>query len=209
MSTFPQLEEALEAAAQRHYGRRRRRLSWRPFVPAVAVAAAAAAALLALPDNGTPPPAQERPAATVPALTLERSHALTQAPLPEQSQTPVAHADLAAVAAEIRRSMPYPPGFEDQFDWAATPPGPYDMSSINYREEVHMLVEFRAACLWLQFWLVAAAPGRTAAAAVLADVPDWPYQRRAGSRWGEIAAAAARGEAAALAEYERGQCYGM
>jgi hypothetical protein len=209
MSTFPQLEEALEAAARRHYGRRRRRFSWRPFVPAVAVAAAAAAVLIALPDGSTPP-APERPAAAVvPALTLARSHALTRVPLPKQSRTPVAHAALPAVAAELRRSLPYPPGVEDRFDWAATQPGPYNMSSFNYREEVHMLLEFRAGCLWLQYWLAADAAGRAAAATVLADVPDWPYQRRAASRWGEIAAAAARGDAAALTGYERGHCFGM
>ncbi len=211
MSTFPQLEEALEAAAQRHYGRRRRRFAWRPFVPTVAVAAAAATALLALPARSTPP-AFDRPAATVPALTLARSHALTRAPSPSRpsGRTPVEHADLAAVAAELRRSIPYPPGLQDTFDWAATPPGPYDMSSINYREEVQMLVEFRAGCLWLQYWLAADAPGRVAAATVLADFPDWPYQRTlGGSRWPQIPDAAARAAGAALAEYERGDCVGM
>ena len=83
------------------------------------------------------------------------------------------------------------------------------MSSFNYREEVHALLEFRAGCLWLQYWLATDAGGRAAATAVLADVPDWPYQRRAASRWGEIAAAAARGDAAALTGYERGHCFGM
>jgi hypothetical protein len=207
MSTFPQLEEALEAAAHRHYGRRRRRFAWRPIVPAVAVAAAAAAALLLAPGGAAPPP-QERPAATVPEQTLARSHALTLAPLPPQTRTPVAHADLPALAADLERSLPYPPGVEDRFDWAATPPGPYDMSSINYREEVEALLEFRAACLWLRYWLTDAS-GRAAAATVLAEVPDWPYQRRAGSRWGEIAAAAARADAVALAEYATGQCAGL
>ncbi len=213
MSTFPQLEDALEAAARRHYGRRRRRFSWRPFVPAVAVAAAATAAVLTLPHGSSPPAPDRPPAAAVPALTLARSHALTQVPGPARpiGRTRVAHADLPAVAAEIRRSIPYPPGLEDRFDWAATPPGPYDMSSINFREEVQMMVEFRAGCLWLQFWLAADAPGRSAAAAVLADIPEWPYQRNlgGGSRWPQIAAAAARGDVATLTTYERGECAGM
>ena len=74
-----------------------------------------------------------------------------------------------------------------------------------------MLLEFRAGCLWLQFWLSANAAGRRAATAVLADVPDWPYRRiaGAGSRWPDIAAAAARGDAAVLAEAERGECTGV
>ena len=209
MSTFPQLEEALEAAARRHYGRRRRRFTWRRLTPAVAVATAAAAALIALPDGAAPPAPPERTAAAVPPLTLARSHALTQAPLPRSSRTRVAHADLPAVAAELRRAIPYPPGVRDRFDWAATPEGPYDLASLNYREDVQMLVEFRAACLWLQFWLATDAPGRAAAATVLADVPDLPHQLRSATRWGQIAAAAAREDAAAVAEYEAGQCAGM
>ena len=74
-----------------------------------------------------------------------------------------------------------------------------------------MLLEFRAGCLWLQFWLSADAAGRQAAATVLADVPNWPYRRIAGngSRWPEIAEAAARGDAAALAEAQRGDCAGV
>ena len=140
------------------------------------------------------------------------SHALTLAPDPERgARTPVAHAELAAVAADLRRAIPYPPGLEDRFDWAATPPGPYDMASINHREEVQMLLEFRAGCLWLRYWLSADPAGRAAAATVLADVPKWPHRRLAGdgSLWPEIAAAAARGDAAALAEAQRGDCLGV
>ena len=211
MSTFPDLEAALEAAAHRHYGRRRRRLSWRALAPAVAVAAAAVAILVALPSR-TEPPARAVEPATVPEHTLVLSHALALAPDPERGvRTPVAHGELAAVAADLRRDIPYPPGLEDSFDWAKTPPGPSDMASINYREEVQMLVEFRAGCLWLRYWLGADPAGRAAAATVLADVPKWPYRRLAGdgSLWPGIAAAAARGDAAALEEAQRGDCVGV
>jgi hypothetical protein len=209
VSTFPELEAALEAAAQRHYGRRRRWPAWRVLAPAVAVAAAALALLVALPSRTSPPPA---PPAQVSEKALALSHALAQAPDPDRdARTPVAHADLAAVAAELRRGIPYPPGVEDRFEWERTPPGPYDMASINYREEVQMLLEFRAGCLWARYWLQADAAGRAAAAEVLADVPRWPYRRSsaAGSPWPEIAAAAARGDAAAVQELQRGDCEGI
>jgi hypothetical protein len=208
MSTFPELEAALEAAAYRHYGRRRRRFAWRALVPAVAVAAAALALVFALPSR-TPPPVQP---AQVGEHTLALSHALATAPDPDRdARTPVAHDALAAVAAELRRAIPYPPGVEDRFAWERTPPGPYDMASINYREEVQMLLEFRAGCLWARYWLQAGPAGRAAAAQVLADVPRWPYRRDGGdgSQWPQLAQAAARDDAAAVEELQRGDCAGL
>ena len=160
MSTFPDLEAALEAAAHRHYGRRRRRLSWRALAPAVAVAAAAAAMLVALPARTEPPARDGRPRDGAGAHARALPRARRSRPTRNAgSRTPVAHAELAAVAADLRREIPYPPGLEDRFDWAATPPGPYDMASINHREEVQMLLEFRAGCLWLRYWLAADAGG--------------------------------------------------
>ena len=155
--------------------------------------------LVALPGGAEPARARGRPPAAVPARTLVLSHALTLAPDPNAGHaTPVAHAELAAVAADLRRDIPYPPGLEDRFDWAATPPGPYDMASINHREEVQMLLEFRAGCLWLRYWLSADAGGPGGGRDRARGRPERgrtggsPATARAGR---EIAAAAARGDA--------------
>jgi hypothetical protein len=174
----------------------------------VAVAVAAVAILFARPSQ-TREPARDVP---VSQSALALSHALASAPDPyRDARTPVAHDELAATAAELRRAIPYPPGVEDRFEWERTPPGPYDMASINYREEVQMLLEFRAGCLWARYWLQAGAAGRAAAAQVLADVPRWPYRRDAGdgSQWPLLAQAAARDDAASVEELQRGDCAGM
>jgi hypothetical protein len=61
---------------------------------------------------------------------------------------------------------------------------------------VQRLVEYRAYCLWLRYWL--SAQGQEAevrsAAAVIADVPHWPTQRRSDDYARGIIAAAARGD---------------
>ena len=74
------------------------------------------------------------------------------------------------------------------------------MASINYRNDIQGLVEFRAACLWMRYWLASEGlpAQRRAAATVLADVAAWPSQRgQAGARR-ELAEQAAAGDAAAV-----------
>jgi hypothetical protein len=213
VTTFPALEAALEEAAHWHYGRRRRPFrSWRLAVPAVAAALAASAAVIALPDEPAPRP--ERPAPNaIPAATLERSRALTRAPdVSWDSTEVVTHDELARVAESYELQTPYPPGGRDTFDWAATPSDPLNMASISRRLEVQRLVEFRASCIWQAYWLAVEAPAaRRAAAAVLADVARWPTWRRPSSaaRAERVAASAARGDGATIAENYRGDCSGM
>jgi hypothetical protein len=213
MTTFPALEAALDEAAHRHYGRRRRRRlpRLRVLVPALAVACALVA-LATVPDR-TVAPAQEGQVAgpPVPAATLALSHALTQLPAPPKHQIsdPVlAHADLPAVADALEQQTPYPPGQRDAFDWLSTAPGPTDMASINFATEVQGLVEYRAACIWLRFWLASASDGaaRQAAAQVLGDVPAWPTLRAHPGNWADVPAQAAAGDVAALLAQNQAGC---
>jgi len=126
------------------------------------------------------------PRVTVPPETLARSTALTAAPkqVPsgqDDGRVRVPHTQLPAVAAEIAAGVPYPPGAGESMDWEALPANPRDMSSVNFRSDVQMLVEYRAACTWVAFWLhafgTANAPALGAATTVLRDVPAWPTFR--------------------------------
>lgn len=216
MSAFPALEEALDQAAHRHYGRKRRRLRWRLAVPALATAAVAASiALIARPEPAAPPSVKPQPAARVTVATLDRSRAYARRPdTPKYDpahQPRVAHAALPAVAARLRQPIPYPPGMSDDFDWAAVPSDPRDMSSIGNALEMQSLIEFRAGCLWLLYWLGTTDPReRRAAASVLADVPHFPRLRVTGPRmWRRIAELAAAGDALELRAIQPGQCHGM
>ncbi len=151
----------------------------------------------------------------VPAATLELSRALTLAPATQPMRPsvdqPVPHAELPAVAASYERQTPYPPSGRDTFDWAATPADSHDMASINYRVDIQGLVEFRAACLWMRYWLATGgfAEARQAAATVLADVPAWPSLRARAGGAQEVARQAAAGDAAAVAATVASDCAGM
>jgi hypothetical protein len=196
MSTFEELEAALEAAAQRHYGRRRSRVP-RFAGSSLAVACVAVVVVLAAtPAPEDPVAGVGVPPVTVPASTLAVSHALTLAPRATDVRVP--HASLAAVAREVSRAVPYPPGMADTFDWAATPDDPQNMSSINYRVEVESLIQYRASCLWVRFWVSMYDAGNAGALAaatrVLADVPSWPalrFDRGDGREWWTTLAAQA------------------
>ena len=213
MTTLPALEAALDEAAHRHYGRRRRpRLpQFRVLVPALAVACALAA-LVTLPDRSAAPAHEGQVSGPpVPAATLALSRALTQRPAPGKHQVsdPVlAHADLPSVAETFEEQTPYPPGQRDAFDWLSTAPGPTDMASVNFATEVQGLVEYRAACLWLRFWLASANDGaaRQAAAQVLDDVPAWPTLRARPGNWADVPAQVAAGDVAALLAQNQAGC---
>ncbi|MDA0166963.1 hypothetical protein OM076_42275 [Solirubrobacter ginsenosidimutans] len=207
MSTFPALEAALDEAAHRHYGRRRRP-RWRAMVLPAAAIGCVLGALVVLPSP-TAGPVEERPAAPpVPETTLALSRALTQAPaIPEFTgrEPVIAHADLPAVADGFEDQTPYPPLERDPFDWLSTAPGPTNMASVNFAKDVQGLVEFRAACIWLRYWL-AVPEGRQAAAAVLADAPSWPSLRDSPGNWADVPAQLAAGDLAALDAQNRADC---
>jgi hypothetical protein len=213
MTAFPELEAALDAAARRHY-RRRRRFGWRFAMPAMAVAVACVAALVLAPSPEPVPAPGPAKAPSVPAATLELSHALTLAPATQRRlrpgiDEPVPHAELPAIAAEFERQTPYPPSGRDTFNWAASPADPQDMGSINYRNDIQGLVEFRAGCLWLRYWLASEGAERQAATAVLADVPDWPSRRDQPGTARKAAERSAAGDDAAVAAIAAGDCAGM
>jgi hypothetical protein len=211
MSTLPALEAALDEAAHRHYGRRRHRFPWRPVLVSSLALACALAALVTLPGRSVGPEQGQVAAPPVPAGTLTLSHALTQASALSQHQVsdPVlAHADLPAVADAFEEQTPYPPGQRDAFDWRSTAVGPTNMASINYATEVQGLVEYRAACIWLRFWLASDGDdaARRAAAEVLGDVPAWPSLRRHPGNWAGVGAHAAAGDLPALNDQNRSGC---
>jgi hypothetical protein len=209
VTTFPELEAALDAAAHGHYRRRR------PFrlplgAPVLAVACVAALALFLWP-NPVPVGVPAR-APGVPAETLALSHALTLAPATQpmrpNTDEPVPHIELPAVAAVYERQTPYPPSGRDTFDWAATPDDPHDMASINYRVDIQGLVEFRAGCLWMRYWL-ATQEARQAAATVLADIPAWPSMRARAGGPQQVAVAAASGDSSTVAATVAADCSRM
>jgi hypothetical protein len=169
MSRLPQLEAQLVAAAG---APPRRSLVPRRALAGLAVAAAAAGVALAVVPRRETPVAAPRPAAsvvpaTVPAATIERSHAMT-------TETRAADAVLTpdqvpGVAAGFEASTPHPPGVTDGYDWA------HPKSPIARAADIQSLVEYRSYCMWLRYWVDG--PDRAGAAQVLADFPRWPTQR--------------------------------
>jgi hypothetical protein len=85
------------------------------------------------------------------------------------------------------------------------------MASINYRNDIQWLVELRAACLWMRYWLATEhlPAARQAAATVLADIPAWPSLRARAAGAQEMARQAAAGDAAAVAATVASDCAGM
>lgn len=205
MTLLPQVRsamvEAMDQGPRRVRGRRLGR-----SVLAVASAAALIAIVVSVatvPDREREvPPAQSRQL-DVPAATLEQSRALTRAPLDSgDGAPPVPASEVVALAAAYGRDTPYPPEDADAFDWSGV--------GAMERWKVHQLVEARAACLWLGFWLDASAAGDTAAlgaaVGVLRDVSDWPTMRAASTRWGQSADLAAAGDVAAVEARNRQDC---
>jgi hypothetical protein len=189
VTTLPALAAALDEAAHRHYGPRRRRRWSLALLPPTAIALGAVALLLALPGQAGDVAQTGSPAPAVPPETLALSRALAAAPdePPFEIGDPVvAHAELPAIADAYENETPYPPGHRDRFDWLSTAPGPSDMASVNSAREVRGLVEFRAACIWLRFWLDTDGPAREAAGTVLTDAPGWPMLREHPGNWADV-----------------------
>ena len=120
----------------------------------------------------------------------------------------IPHADLPAVADGFEDRTPYPPQERDSFDWLSTATGPTNMASVNYAKDVQGLVEFRAACIWLRFWLASesASEAREGAARVLADAPAWPSLRAHPGNWADVPAQIAAGNLDALNAQNRADC---
>src|SRR4051794_8112560 len=208
-------ERALELLAKLPADQAGRRRRPRVLVPAGALLAAAVASVLLVLSDAPPPPAAGAPPVVVPARVLAQAGALTRAPDKQwPKHTRVAHTDLAATAAAYARAVPYPPGLSDHFDWEATPADPADMSAITALDDVHFLVEYRAACLWVRFWATTGdATARAGATRVLQAVPAWPAFR--GPRgdierhWPGLARAAAAGDPQPLRAELATNCAGV
>jgi hypothetical protein len=202
MSEFPELRAALADAAVRHYGDGARRLRFPRRAAVAAAAAAAAAALIFVVGDGS---RSEDGVAGVPEATLERSRALTRAPAVKLSvrttppPQPMAEGDLPRVAAEIKARPPYPPGRVDSFP-ARRPSDPAGMGAIEFRADLQALLEYRAGCMWADYWLSEPAE-RSAATAILVDVERWPTVRGRRTSWAEVAGAARRGERAGVERF--------
>jgi hypothetical protein len=192
VSRLPQLEAQLVAAAASSARRPRPSAPRRIAVGLIATAAAAAAVLLFAPRREEIPVVPA--AAGVPAQTLALSRALTESAPPPLTER-VAREQLPEVAAAAQARTPYPPGMGDAFDWAAPAAVVADT-----RRAVQQMVEYRAYCLWLRYWI--AGSDRAGATAVLTDVPRWPTQRQTDPPEVEfqarIVAAAQAGDVAAI-----------
>jgi hypothetical protein len=165
LSRLPQLEAQLVAAAAR---RPRSRVGPRVAGGALAAAACVLAAVLLLTPGPKPRDQPVQATETVPPSTLVQARALAAMAPPRN--TFVRDAMVAPVAKRVMAQTPYPPGMSDHFDWRAHGYG------LNHAAEVQRMVEYRAYCLWLKYWLTGT--DRAGAAAVLAEVPSWPTQRQ-------------------------------
>ena len=139
----------------------------------------------------------------VPESTFELSKRLARGAVPK-ARPSIDHVDLPAAAERIEAQTPYPPGRCDRFDGSATPEDPEDMGSISAPADVQQIVEYRARCLCLRYWLDAHEadnrPARDDGLRILRDSRSWPTQRANGSGVRNRAVEAAeRGQAATVA----------
>jgi hypothetical protein len=102
----------------------------------------------------------------VPAATLVKARALAQRSRPPQ--TNLADDRLAAEAERLMSRTPYPPGVRDPFGWAGA-------RDINTVFELQSMIEYRAYCFWVKFWV--GGTDRAAATAVLEQTQYWPTMR--------------------------------
>ncbi len=179
MSRLPQLEAQLVAAAAATATARPRSRAPRRIAAGLLASAAAAAALLVFAPRRENVPAQvPDPVATVPAATLARAHELTTEPKPVAGRDgAIPQPQIAGVAAAIIARTPYPPGMRDHYDWG-DPSAPVNSMDVG-PETLESMIEYRSYCLWLRYWLTAqGTPAAQGAAAVIADVFQWPTQRQ-------------------------------
>jgi hypothetical protein len=224
MTVFPQLRDALADAARDHYGGSRRRWSARRprrslLVTATACVGVVAVLLLAFRGDDQELATAPMQFPPVPDSTLTISAALTRDPArtpagaDETRPTPIPDDELVEVAGTVRARLAYPPGIRDDLQWLGAEG---DMAQIDHRSDLQQVMEHRAGCLWLSFWLQAKAAGAvesaSAAATVLGEVGRWPATRgmptedATAERWAGMARLARQGDADALAQAERRDC---
>lgn len=146
--------------------------------------------------------------------TREQSVSLVrQAPSPGDAGPPVTYGDqIAAEAARIVATTPYPPGVRETFDFTrygqgSTAPG-------EQRGSLQMFIEFRAACMWREYWLSAVQRGQTQAAreaaVILRQAVRWPGTRgdrgEGAARARRVATAAAARDVDTVEAITRGDC---
>jgi hypothetical protein len=222
MTRLPQVERELVAAAARLHEQPRVRAvttggrAARRLVPALIAGLAVAGALLLASALRAPSDENEAsPPPAVPAATIALSSELAKAPPAPPSgrlgadalrENRIAAGEQPALIAEIERQTPFPPDRLDTGDLAAVP----------FRNDLQALIEFRSACLWMQYWLAARDGGQAAAAdgaaAVLADVPSWPtfeVSPDLHAAYGTLAAAADAGDAAPILRDVRTNCHNV
>jgi hypothetical protein len=135
----------------------------------------------------------------------EQSTQLTKGPPKYGDQGPAVTygRPLATAARRIQRTVPYPDGVPDAFDWSTYHPDPG--ARAESEGSLRMFIEFRASCMWRRAWVNAALAHDTArqatARTVLIDIPHWagirgdrgsgPQRAQAVARWvrhGNVAA---------------------
>jgi hypothetical protein len=228
MTVIPDLREAIADAALRHYGgeprHRPRRSSLRMGLATTTACslllAIGVAALVLIQTNGIKPEGGTagQHGTSVPDSTIAASAQLTHAPAVAPPGTdgtrpePIADSDLERAAQELQAQIPFPPSTAKDIGWLRTDG---DMAQIDYHADLQALIEFRAGCEWLRFWLAAVAAGDSLAASgsatVLADIPAWPTNRGArtsagADNWTEIAHLANRGDVPGMRNAQRDVC---
>jgi hypothetical protein len=226
MTRLPEIEHELVAAAARRYGRSRRASliahRWtsgvRPGRVAVIAMVVLVTLVVAVYSAGTPfdehEAARPNADADVPAAALRLSRELTRAPAAPPSgrldaaelhENRIARGQVPVVAQEIQRRIPYPPGRNDTYDWEKRPPDPTGMASLDFRNDVQALIEYRASCIWLDYWLQTQ---HASATAVLSDIPQWPTFRtgETAKHHEQLAAAARAGTAAPIRREVQANC---
>lgn len=210
MTLLPQLEEQLNAAAQRELAgvpTLRARLRPSPThrrwaLVGIAAGVVTVFGVIGLQSVGD----REMTASAPPQETLDKSDALTREAAIRSSgqnrQEPLSAGELADYVAELQRRLPYPPGARDDLSAVIRPPRTStDMGGVSYASDAELLGQYRAWCVWQRYWLAtyeaAALDANRAAMTVLDQVPGWSAFRDGDTRQQKRIAAAARSDDAA------------
>jgi hypothetical protein len=123
--------------------------------------------------------------------------------------------EMAAAAARIQTTVPYPPGKMDHFVWTTYRPDPG--APAEAEGSLRMFIEHRASCLWRGYWVDASNrhddAAVQAAAAILQDIPSWAGIRgdrgEGPERARQVAAWVAAGNVNSVAATLSGECRGI
>ena len=199
---LPDLHDRLVEAAERPPARAPQLLrQLAPVVASVALVLAFLAVVMSLAGTSAP---QEPAGAngSVPEATIAKAEALSRAPADAPPTGPLDARDMRTYVAALLDELPYPPAATDDLQSKIRPfrsfSPPYkgeEMAAVDDASDARRLGEYRAQCIWQEFWLRSTGPDRAAATRVLATVPKWPTIR--GSEISERARSIARAAAAA------------